>query len=370
MYIGGSRIVTEGSNCFMDNMAKSEGGGIDIRDSIMKFNSKVFVANSVTSKGAAIHASFSTLIFQGSSFFVNNSAKYGGGIYSESSNLTFVHHGSSLLPSSENSFLNIAMRGGAQYFDAYSNFSLHETAQVHFQDNHATEFGGAIYVADVPGPGQFYSQQHVSPRNKCFFDILRLKQFINLNTTLLVFVDNTAGVRGSVLYGGLLDKCNFTSDSDTSALEFFNMSIIHSKEDTSHSISSDPTQLCFCNASEQNCRETTQSRNIYPGQQVAVSVVAIDQSCLAIPTVIHSSIRSSHNLTVSEIISYETESYCTSRNYSLKSKKLFHQLEFYPSNRSVNTIHLIVNITFEKCPIGFEQSNFTGECICDHRLWQ
>ena len=29
-----------------------------------------------------------------------------------------------------------------------------------------------------------------------------------------------------------------------------------------------------------------------------------------------------------------------------------------------------MNIAFKICPIGFEQSNFTGECICDHRLWQ
>ena len=33
-------------------------------------------------------------------------------------------------------------------------------------------------------------------------------------------------------------------------------------------------------------------------------------------------------------------------------------------------MHLIVNITFKRCPIGFEKSNFTGNCMCDHRLWQ
>ena len=70
---------------------------------------------------------------------------------------------------------------------------------------------------------------------------------------------------------------------------------------------SDPSQLCFCNTSELNCREVIQSRSIFPGQQVAVSVVAIDQSGLAIPTFIHIQIHSAHNLTVSEIISYERE---------------------------------------------------------------
>ena len=178
-------------------------------------------------------------------------------------------------------------------------------------------------------------------------------------------------MRGSVLCGGLLNKCSFTSDRYSSALELFNTSIIvQGNGDKSHCISSDPTQLCFCNVSVINCTETTQSRRIYPGQQVEVSVVAIDMSGLTIPALIHATVRSGINLTVSETISYETGENCTSRNYSVTPKNLFNQLEIYPSNTTGNTIHLIMNITFESCPIGFEPSNSTGECICDHRLWQ
>ena len=392
MYIGESTADIDGINCFINNTARSEGGGIDARTSAVKFNGNdMFVANSAGSKGAAIHTSFTTLIFQGSSSFENNSAEYGGGIHSDSSNLTVLHHKfchhTRVLPScinhkaasnnpsniTEISFLNnTALRGGAQYFDLYSNFSVYQTACVHFRDNHATEFGGAIYAADVLGPGQFLSQQHTPFRSECFFHMLRKEQSPDLNTSTLLFVNNAAGVRGSVLYGGLLDKCNFTSHRYTTALELFNMSIlqVHHEHDVSYSISSDTAQLCFCKKSELNCREVIQSRRIYPGQQVAVSVVAIDQSGSVIPTLIHTIIHSGHNLTVSEIISYETEENCTNRNYSVTTKNVFNHLELYPNNRSGNTIHLIVNITFDSCPIGFEQSNFTGECICDHRLWQ
>ena len=388
MYIGDSTVDSDGISCFINNTAKSEGGAINTRDSLMQFNGEdMFIANSARNKGAAIYSSSTTLVFQGGSSFVNNSAEYGGGIYSESSNLTFVHHGfnhctptcinyksvhnESLDP--ENIFHNnTAIRGGAQYFDLYSNFSLYETAHVRFQDNHATEFGGAIYAVDVLGTGQFLSQQQIPYRSKCFFHMLGKEQSPDLNTSALIFVNNTAGKRGGVLYGGLLEKCNFTSDRYTNMTELFSTSILHvgRKDDVGHSISSDPSQLCFCNTSEVNCREVIQSRYIFPGQQVAVSVVAIDQSGLAIPTLIHTIIHSGHNLTVSEIISYETGGNCTSRNYSVTTKNIFNQLELYPNNRSGNTIHLIVNITFESCPIGFEQSNFTGECICDHRLWQ
>ena len=388
LYIVDSTVDSDGSNCFTNNIAKSSGGGIYAADSTVKFNKNdMLLENSARNKGAAIHSSFTTLVFQGSSSFVNNSAKHGGGIHSESSNLTFVHHGSSHYTTPcinyksvynesldpENIFHNnTAIRGGALYFDIYSNFSLYETACVRFQDNHATEFGGAIYSADVLGPGQFLSQQQIPYRSKCFFHMLRKEGSPDLDTSPLIFANNTAGIRGSILYGGLLEKCTFISERYTSTIELFSISILYvGREDNmGHSISSDPSQLCFCNTSELNCREVMRSRSIYPGQQVAVSVVAIDQSGSAIPTLIHTQIHSGHNLTVSEIISYETGGICTYRNYSVTTMNNFNQLELYPNNRSGNTIHLVVNITFESCPIGFEQSNFTGECICDHRLWQ
>ena len=277
MYISASNADIDGRNCFISNTADSRGGAIYARYSAIELNGKdLIVANATGSQCAENHASSNTSILQGSSSFVSNSANYGGGIYSESSNLTVVHNRTSYLN-------NTALRGGAQYFDVNSNFSLHQTAHVNFQDNNAAEFGGAIYVEDVPS------------RNECFFNIQN-NQLLDLDTTPLVFEKNTAGVRGSVLYGGLLNKCSFTSDSYTNALELFNISILQGNNGKGHSISSDPTQLCFCNKSKPNCTETTQSRSIYPGQQVEVAVVAIDQSHLPIPALIHSTVRSGNNL--------------------------------------------------------------------------
>ena len=351
MYISASNADIDGRNCFISNTADSRGGAIYARYSAVELNGMdLIVANATGSQCAENHASSNTSILQGSSSFVNNSANYGGGIYSESSNLTVVHNRTSYLN-------NTALRGGAQYFDVNSNFSLYQTAHVNFQENNATEFGGAIYVEDVPS------------RNECFFHIQN-NQSLDMETTPLVFEKNTAGMRGSVLYGGLLNKCSFTSDRYRNALELFNISILQGNNGKGHSISSDPTQLCFCNMRKWSCTETTQSRSIYPGQQVEVSVVAIDQSHLPIPALIHSTVRSGNNLIMSETISYGTGDNCTSRNYSVTPKIPFNQLQIHPSNRSGNTKHLIVNITFERCPIGFELSNSTGECICDHRIWQ
>ena len=367
MYIDDSTVDLDGSNCFDNNTAKSEGGAIYARDGLIAFGGNdAFIANTAESKGAAIYTLFITLLFQGSSSFANNSAQYGGGIYSESSNLTFAHNRSihntrkppscsctAVSNSSVNFVNNTALRGGAQYLDVYSNFSLNQTTHIYFHDNSATEFGGAIYVVDVPH------------RSECFFHILN-NQSHDMKTTPLVFVNNSAGVRGSVLFGGLLDKCKFQSDKYKSALQLFNMSIIQGNDMMRHSISSDPTRLCFCNKTEPDCSTVSQSKSIYPGQGVEFSTIAIDQSHSAIPALIHIAIRSGHNVT--EIISYEIGENCTSR--SRAPKTFINILELYPSNKTGNASHLLVNITFEKCPIGLEPSNSTGNCICDHRLWQ
>ena len=386
-----STMKVDGMNYFVNNTANSEGGAIRFSDSQVEFTGRsIFAANTAGNKGAAIHTSFTTLIFEGTSSFVNNSANYGGGIQSESSNITFVnletsHHMnvsqscinyenccdvSNFTSVSGSSFLNNrADRGGALYLDQYSNFSLHPTTCLHFQGNQATEFGGALYVVDASGPGQFLPQQYTPIRRECFLYILGKEQPPYLDTTPLVFKNNFAGIRGSALYGGLLGKCNLTSMKYNSALDFFSRSVV--QNDNGSFISSDPTQLCFCSRYDQNCTETIQSKSIYPGQNIEVSVIAVDQSDVAIPTLVHVNVRSGkdHNVT-EKIITYETGSSCTSRNYSAPPTNIFNQLELYPNNRSGSTVQLIVNITFENCPIGFEQSNSNGECICDHRLWQ
>ena len=390
-YIDHSTMKVDGMNYFVNNTANSEGGAIRFSDSQVEFSGRsIFAANTAGNKGAAIHTSFTTLIFEGTSCFVNNSANYGGGIQSESSNITFVnlqtsHHMnisqscinyenccdiSNFTSVSGSSFLNNrADRGGALYLDQYSNFSLHLTTCIYFQGNQATEFGGALYIVDASGPGQFLPQQYTPIRRECFLYILGKEQPPYLDTAPLVFKNNFAGMRGSALYGGLLGKCNLTSMKYNSALDFFRRSVVQNSSGSS--ISSDPTQICFCSRYDRNCTVTIQSKSIYPGQNIEVSVIAVDQSDVAIPTLVHVNVRSGkdHNVT-EEIITYETGSSCTSRNYPAPPTNIFNQLELYPNNRSGSTVQLIVNITFENCPIGFEQSNFSFECICDHRLWQ
>ena len=42
------------------------------------------------------------------------------------------------------------------------------------------------------------------------------------------------------------------------------------------SISSDSTQICFCDKNEWNCTKVDQSRRIYPDQDIEVSAIAVE----------------------------------------------------------------------------------------------
>ena len=74
-------------------------------------------------------------------------------------------------------------------------------------------------------------------------------------------------------------EVNFTPDRYTSVLQLFNMSILKGNGDNATLF-----HMTLCSFASV---EKTRSRRIYPGQQVEVSVVAIDQLGSAIPTLIH-----------------------------------------------------------------------------------
>ena len=185
----------------------------------------------------------------------------------------------------------------------------------------------------------------------------------------LTFQGNTARKSGSILYGGMLNKCNY-SHSEEYTLHLFNTSI---KDETTTNevaaISSDP-KLCFCTGGgSRKCKEE-EHVSAFPGQKVNVSVIAVDQTGTPIPTAIHADLISDekHNSKVCEAFLQEREGLCTNRSYTITSPNTTSKLLLYPTTVSGNPTPAVLHITFQSCPLGFEQSNFTNKCICDRRL--
>ena len=71
-----------------------------------------------------------------------------------------VNSALTLQPSLNLVFLEIGQSEVEHSILMFTQFStcIKHAAQVYFQENHATEYSGAIYVVDLPGPRQFLSQ--------------------------------------------------------------------------------------------------------------------------------------------------------------------------------------------------------------------
>ena len=93
-----------------------------------------------------------------------------------------------------------------------STFSILPNALVYWENNHAAVFGGAIDVSDYSpfsycvssdNPGLYIAKE------ECFFQ----PNGQNLSSGFdaqLIFKNNSAGVAGNVLFGGVVDNCQLT----------------------------------------------------------------------------------------------------------------------------------------------------------------
>ena len=379
MYTRASKVNLSGADRFVSNSAAMRGGSISAICTNLCFSGTTAVHRSTSQQGGAIHVVASSIIFECATELQNNAAQYGGAIFLENSTAGFgkpscrEYLGSHVTPEPGSSFINntAALRGGAMHLDHHSSIRFHPSASALFNYNNATEYGGAIFVVDTVGRNTCPPVMRLPSRNECFFHLItnEMSQTRRINLT---FEGNTAGKSGSVLYGGMLNKCYYSYSEDyTDTVDLFNRSIIHETyTGETAAISSDP-RMCFCSeGGSPQCKHKVQNEDRFPGQKLNVSMMAIDQTNTPVHTHIHSDLISAekHNSRVCESFSEEREGFCTNRSYTITSPRTTSELLLYPTTASGNPIPAVLNVTFQDCPIGFEQSNSTYECICDHRL--
>ena len=373
VYMRGGKINISGRNVFEHNSASMRGGSLFAACTTINFTGSTIICDSTSPEGAGIHVVSSSIIFEGKTQFQNNTAQYGGAVFSENSHFTFGKRTafSGFDPEPCSSFINnTVLRGGAMHLDHQSSMYIDPYACMLFENNTAEEYGGAIYVVDIIGTHTCPTVLDLPSRNECFAYIIS-NEMSETGRINLTFQGNTARKSGSVLYGGMLNLCN-NSYLEDNTLHLFISSI---KDDGNASevaaISSNPV-LCFCTEGgthEPGCNKT-ESIGVFPGQKVNVSVIAFDQTDTPIETEIHTALISDekHNLKVCEGFSQEREGLCTNRSYTITSPHTTSELLLYPTAVSGSPTAAVLNIAFDSCPIGFEKSNFTNECICDRRL--
>ena len=182
---------------------------------------------------------------------------------------------------------NHALSGAALLFISSSVLVISETSSVHFQNNHAVNYGGAIYILtdeyytksvsiqDIlfQYMNKFYrnSASLVTPRTRCFLSVEG-----NRSQARLVFTNNTAGKGGDVAYGGLMAM---GYDGDWNCLLSFKNISDMSEQNGLSVISSEPSRVCLCHNGQPDCLTVADpiTHSVYPGQTITLPAVVVGQ---------------------------------------------------------------------------------------------
>ena len=376
-------ITLSGSCIFRNNI-----GGIRIRGDYVRFlrsthlrftekSTTVISDNRVPDQigqqyGATMYISDAIVEFSKDSHtkFVDNQALLSGGVTAVRSQLWFINDSTLVFTG------NVGYYGGAVGLYEKSDFMFYQSsATIEFSNNSALSYGGGLYIDDSSYLERI-SNQYVAP----YFAVYCCSPSLN-------FYNNTAFLGGSAIYGGWIDWAN---DRYLFLIQQNISQFIHVK---SHKgdlspIASKPTRVCVCSlVGKPDCSITasTQKRDIYPGETLQISVVAIGQmNGTVASTVIAEFINQTADpkLEPLERIQIVKQNY-TPLSYTPSSTNSNETLKLTVSNRQLlrfadktikellknpkyklqfTDLHLDIN--FKDCPFGFKFDKTAGLCTC------
>ena len=175
---------------------------------------------------------------------------------------------------------NRALSGAALLFASSSVLVISEISSVFFQNNHAFNYGGAIYILT----DEFYNKSKsiqdvvygpsislVTPSTRCFLSVEGGR-----SQARLIFMNNTAGKGGDVVYGGLVA---LGYDGDWNCLHSFKNISDVSEQNGLSTISSAPSHVCLCHDGRPDCLTVADpvTRSVYPGQTITLPAVVVGQ---------------------------------------------------------------------------------------------
>ena len=177
---------------------------------------------------------------------------------------------------------NQALVGAALHFSQSSVLVISETGSVIFENNYAINYGGAVYIVTEESYALSASLQNildvallVTTSTRCFIHVEG-----DRSQARLIFVNNTAGRGGDVVYGGLVA---LGYDGDWNCLQSFkNVSDMSQQNDLSV-ISSAPSRVCLCQNDHfehpDDCLTVADPHtySVYPGETITLPAVVVGQ---------------------------------------------------------------------------------------------
>ena len=291
------------------------------------------------------------------------------------SNVNFTQNNESALAAEQSNVIfhgnnifqeNIGMLGGAVSLLVNSFMYLLPHANVIFLENHAEKYGGAIYFQNEP-----------SPLRSCILAlVLPPGLTVNNSDIMMYFLNNTATDAGDAVYGNYIDVCESQTEIEDSKVSSnaFDITLNFSGQSGDSIVASDPETVCFCEHDERNCTKDYHSIEAFPGQEFAVSVVAVGQRNGTVPGVIHANAKDPAAINKFQI-SQETTRYCTNVTYTVFSNTEHEVIEMTISGfkqfKTLTTIFPVpkeIHVFLRSCPMGFTLTGQPPKCDCTAKL--
>ena len=242
--------------------------------------------------------------------------------------------------------------GGIQLLKA--KLLVSKGTQIVFKDNHADQFGGAIYVE--------------ANTQDCF--IIRLES--PGEVPQLRFINNSATYSGNNLYGSRTVISSCLTNNDMAEMFCF-----HDPEKTSTTLPVEresATQVCMCSLDNTpNCDVLSASKEVFPGAMLTFTIATVDNGEM-IPKAVIAKLQNDHsvdNVSTSSLTGdlQMTHRSCTHLNYTLLSYSTTEIITLtvvdYSMVRPLNFfIHLL------SCPLGFSIQTASPKCDCIPQLTQ
>ena len=358
------------------------GGGLLVITSALKIlNGELHITNNTASDtGGGIYLYQSTFYVRGTVDISNNSAgNCGGGIHAISSVITVRFQKLKQNTISELYLRsNSAFNGGGVCFEVNSQFYLTQLVvtqkarkPIHLLQNTA-DYGGAIYVADDTNLGTCSSgsSQNLTAisHSECFFQLISATIDVYTFTDAFEFANNIAYISGSLLFGGLLDRCTvnyFTKHHEKySNVPGFADNILN--ETSSH-----PVKVCLCSPNrtrDEICINDKIEKYVNKGETFSLYVVAIDQMNHTINATIHSYLSNTGTLEERQRIR-EINNTCTELSFAVTSLVNEETLIVYAdgpcTNLGISPLTVKIHLNPCDCPAGFEvYTKVETKCVC------
>lgn len=187
---------------FFNNIGEF-GGAIYSLSSYMLFKSYNLLQNNAAVSGGAMYLLQGTMVFKGvTEFKLNSAERDGGAVYAVSTAFD--------IQEMINFTFNVAQNGGAVYLKGETLILLDLQTHFNLSCNTALDYGGGIYYVDNTAPIQCSYDRNTQNLEVplCFIQFKTELRTILINfPEVITSYYNSAGIEGSFLYGGLLDRC-------------------------------------------------------------------------------------------------------------------------------------------------------------------